>query len=77
MGGGDVCSYVEVDLLWRQSRNCCSWGLGARNHVGRVNLENWALVPCGGGLESWCVGGGVWVVVVDVGVLGLMLVWVG
>ena len=58
MGDGDGCRSVGVDLSWHRSRNCCAWGLGARYRVGRIILDNRTLVSCGGGLNSYCVGGG-------------------
>ena len=58
MVNSDGCRYVGVDLLWHQSQNCCTWGLGLRYRVGRAELENGTLASCGSGLEAQCVGGG-------------------
>ena len=54
-------------LSWHQIRNCCNWGLGTRYHADHVNLDKRPLVSYGGGLRF-----SVWVVVMDLGMLGLI-----
>ena len=69
---GDGWMNVRFYLLWCHNQNCHAWAIRSQYHVGRVNLEDRSLV-------SVAVSSihGVWVMVVYLGVLLLMLVWVG